>query len=393
MKGAIVVIAPLSENSAERYLKAAVELELDVYFIVSSRSNIRYNFDKLNCIFTEEITDTPVNLIELVSQIRDLRAIIAGGEFSVGAAEYLSNHFGLTASLGNDFRILRNKALMRLAFKTHGISQPEVFGVATSADETAEIAATKGIFPVISKPTDMAGSWYVSVNSSPEQVKLNSAPIFDYKFSRATLLPFEGACLIESFFDGQEYSADFVVFDHESHAIYINKKILSPLPNFNEVGHVCGVSLDENCFKKLKSDIDKIILAAEVLYGVLHVEFRVNDENEIAIIEVDCRLAGDYITNLVEQTYGVSLEKNLIQVNTGIAPDVSQRIISPSLIKFINKETRPVEVPAEVAHIIKKVSHDGFSHNSKLELSHISNRAGFEMWVVKEVSAADNILG
>lgn len=393
MKNAIIVIAPLSENSAERYLKAASELNLDVYFIVSSRSNISYNFDKINCIFAEEITDTPVNLIDSVSQIPGLRAIIAGGEFSVGAAEYLSHHFGLTASLGNDFRILRNKALMRAAFKKNGVSQPEVFGVATSAEEAAEVASRSGIFPVISKPTDMAGSWYVSVNSSPEQVKINSAPIFDYKFSRATLLPFEGACLIESFFEGQEYSAEVVVFNHESHAIYINKKILSPLPNFNEVGHICGVSLDDDCFKKLKSDIDKVILAAEVFCGVLHVEFRVNDKNDIAIIEVGCRLAGDYITNLVEQTYGVSLEKNMIQVKTGITPQVSQRLIAPSLIKFINKETRPVEVTAEEAHRIKKVSNDDFSHNPNLEPSHISNRAGFEIWVLKEISSAEKILG
>ncbi len=374
----IIILAPLSKNSLNRYLVAADRMRFSPYFIVSLRSNIDYGeVNNLNIYYTDEITNEPHNLIDYVGRIPNLYGLIAGGEFTVGAAEFLAKRMKLTTSLNGYFGVLRNKLLMREAFTEKNVDQPRVLGSASCRITLEELATRISKFPVISKPVDMAGSWFVSLNFSAVEIINNAGPIFDYKSAKATNLPFSGLCMLEEYFEGEEYSAEIIVYQGELLGFFVNKKILSPLPYFNEIGHVCGVKLSREVQNNLSSNIDSIIRASDANNTILHMEFRVASNGDIGVIEVGCRVAGDYISNLVELSYGLSLEEVMICLKANIKPEIH---INPqpriTAIRFITSSHQGL---LNKHLVIERMMNKDIQIDPNIEDTHISNRVGYDL--------------
>ena len=69
-----------------------------------------------------------------------------------------------------------------------------------------------------------------------------------------------------------------------------------------------------------------------------HTEVKIN-EHGVFIIEIACRLGGDYITSdLVPIATGVDMLSSLINISLGIAVDISPNNICYASIQFLNNK-------------------------------------------------------
>ena len=382
MKNKVVILCPLVLDYALRYIDAALALDLQPLFVLTSGA--AFDSDTLlgaEVLRIETLSNQPDELLKQLRQDNAICGIVAGGEFSVEAADYLALRLNLTRSMNGAADVLRNKHTMRQAFDQAGVNQPTLFGIAHSQDEARLLADLVQQYPIISKPVDMAGSWYVALNQDQAELLKNVEPIFSYRQSLATGIKFVGACLFEEFFLGDEYSAEVVVENGQLVEMYVNRKFLSATPAFDEIAHLCGVVLPPTLQEALTENVRRIILAAQVQSSILHVEFKRNNMDQLAIIEVGCRIAGDYISSLMELTHGVSLEKIMVALKTGLPlPCQRVQLVMQHGIRFLfEQELPPQRDSSNIVTVAQKLYMPPTKINTKLSSSHLWNRSGYEI--------------
>lgn len=382
----VAILYPLNETSLVRYVSAVEDLGFEPIIFIKKND---FSTGKFNtCIMDGDLTNAH-NIINYLNGLGNVVAIIAAGEFSVELADLVAKSMGLKQSMSKPARVLRNKYLMRKAFYENGVDQPQVIGLADNIEDLCKKSEAIQKFPVISKPVDMAGSWFVNINNSSFDIIKNGAPIFDYKVAKATGLAFECKCLLEEYFEGEEFSAEVIVENGEMKNYIINKKIISKLPYFNEVGHICGAKVSKETRRNLERNIQSVINAAGVLNSVLHIEFRVGSNNHLKVIEVGCRVAGDRISDLVEMQYGISLEKIMVELKTENHSDLSICDNGKTIgIRFIFKNSK--ELP-EYFECIDRHINKNARVRPDLERTHISNRLGYEIFRISESDIPEDV--
>ncbi|MEZ9657361.1 acetyl-CoA carboxylase biotin carboxylase subunit family protein [Vibrio splendidus] len=377
----IALLYPLNAESKKRYVQAIEKLGYEPIIVVGNNNAF---LEEKNRVVLNGDTENASRVAQVLRGVGDVCAVIAAGEFSVEMAEKVSDILLLKKSMKKPASILRNKAIMRTEFTRYGVEQPKVLGIAKDKIQLSQLADKVCNFPIISKPVDMAGSWFVAINHNRQSIIENGQPIFDYKSAKTTGLNFECQCLLESFFEGEEYSAEVIVHDGHIVKYIVNKKILSALPYFDEVGHICGVSLGMNVESTLLKNLHGIIAASGVTDSVIHVEFRVNNMGELNIIEAGCRVAGDRISELVQLKYDISLEEVMVRLKAGLKlPSFEQENDTIIGIRFLFLGT-PKLIDKAVCIVQDKMKE--FDRRENLQATHIANRLGYEIFTLSKES-------
>lgn len=107
--------------------------------------------------------------------------------------------------------------------------------------------------------------------------------------------------LMESHLEGQEFSCE--AFIHNGKIRFLN------ITEYVKLGHSNFVPASPTLEKwrpQIKENIEKIVDAFEVKYGILHPEFFVSPEGEIYFGEVANRIPGGHIFEHIERSYGFS---------------------------------------------------------------------------------------
>ena len=105
--------------------------------------------------------------------------------------------------------------------------------------------------------------------------------------------------VVEEYLSGLEYSVELFCIDNEPGVIGVTKKLLGPLPYFEEVGHVFPVPNevpDQSRAVQFGMDLIREVRPGS---GILHLEVRI-DNSGVRFIEVGMRLGGDFIPKLVQ---------------------------------------------------------------------------------------------
>jgi biotin carboxylase len=339
----LALIAPPNAEHLTRYLSGCGAAQVDAVVITPSKLLAAHCAQSgIDHVFVTELDKVPREAIEALKSVADLVGIVAAAEFAVEPAENIAIELGLSRSMAGNPAVLRNKHDMRLAFATAGVRQPRVEALARSPSELRAAISAGISYPAICKPVDMAGSWFVTLNHSADELLTNAMPVFECRRSNQTGLALAGHCVIEQFIGGSEFSAEIVVVDGAIEFVAVTKKTTSSPPYFDEIAHVCGVELPVGVHADLISNLRNVVIAAQVMCGVLHAEFKVF-EDKVYIIEVACRIPGDQITHLVELAYGVVLEHVLIRAKLGLPLEISDR--APPVrhgIRFLFEGDEPV---------------------------------------------------
>lgn len=383
----VLIVCPLTLSYAKRYIQAAQSAGINPVVVLVRKAKVLIaDLGNVDYIEIDSLSKQPLALLELVRSQWTISGVVAGSEFSVEATEYLARQLALPQSFSGDTAIFRDKHAMRTAFHKYGVDQPAVYGIAANARELAEIAESIPKFPVISKPVDMAGSWHVALNHSVEDIIRNATPIFAYTQSFATGLEFKATCLIEDYFEGDEFSAEVIVENSIIEDVFITRKFVSRPPSFDEIAHCVGVQLSESVHLRLMTNIRGVLNAAGVQNAILHVEFKTNATGEMIIIEVGCRVAGDFISDLVEMQHAINLEQRMVELKTRTSTTLSKKTkVGNFGIRFLfSDQKRPDLAPAKL--IRSETYNDGRTAEDALSKTHLSRRVGYEIVHTERVS-------
>jgi biotin carboxylase len=273
------------------------------------------------------------NLDALISRIGTLekRAKVAGiyssSEYFIEIAARLADLCGLPGVNHAAVSASRNKYLQRQYLQRAGISAPD-FRSATSTKEALDALGALSL-PVVVKPTFGTGSIGVQLCRNASDVFQHAETLLNRQVNeRGLAVP--RSILIEQYLVGPEYSVE----TFGKSVVGVTRKQISPEPYFVEVGHDFPGDLTPQQFDQVADTALRSLEAVGLNDGPAHVELRLTPTGP-AIIEINPRLAGGFIPELVRQAMGVNMIRETIRFAVGNTPDLQSRYERHSSIRFL----------------------------------------------------------
>ncbi len=206
--------------------------------------------------------------------------------------------------------LLRDKAMMKRKAQMSGI-RVGAFQEVENAQELRKffqrVNDAAGLIPgdqpepVHVKPLRAAGSVGHRFLKRPQQI---------------ATIPDDGYPLLaESHLGGQEFSVEAFVHDGRIHFMNINEYVRLGFTQLTPAGERL-----EEMRPQIRRQVEKLIRAFDIRYGVIHPEYFVDDEGELAFGEVANRVPGGNIFELIGRAYGFDPYQGLLLASD---PEVS----------------------------------------------------------------------
>jgi S-sulfo-L-cysteine synthase (3-phospho-L-serine-dependent) len=250
--------------------------------------------------------------------------VIAGvtttSEFFLPAVAVLARELGLPGNPAEVVRACRNKAAVRQILDEAGIAQPR-WATATSDQEADSALALTGL-PCVVKPVDDSGSSNVRVCRDRDEVLRAVQSVLAVRLNSRGQ-PTAGLALIEEYVSGPEFSVEMFSADGEAHCVGVTRKSVGPPPYRVETGHLHPAGLPAHEQAVLAETVREILKILGVRTGPTHTEVKAGPSGP-ALIEVNCRLAGGMIPELVRHARGIDLVEQQLRCAVGEVPDLSR---------------------------------------------------------------------
>ncbi|WP_216902503.1 ATP-grasp domain-containing protein [Nocardia alni] len=221
----------------------------------------------------------------------------------------------------------RDKATSRELFLDAGVPSAESVRVTTR--ETAAVVAARIGYPVVLKPSAHGGS--IGVIRVDEPAELPAAWVFTAEGAGGQG-PEGIGVLVEEYLDGPEISVECVTVDGRTTALAVTRKEVGFAPYFEETGH--SVTADDPLLPQVGPIAAAAVRALGVTQGVQHVELRLTVSGP-RIIEVNARIGGDMIGELVRLATGLDLVRIAADVARGVRPRLTGSARGCAAIRMI----------------------------------------------------------
>lgn len=297
--------------------------ELGVFSVVAD-----YDAQAPGFIYADEkllISSLDVESLLQYSQKEGIDGVLTTSDYPVNVVATIAKELGLCAMDIKTAEICTNKYLQRVLFSQCGIHAP-FFKLCECEEELNGLID----FPYIVKPIDSSASR--GVFKVYDDKELHDAFRQALKFSR------NAKVLIESFIEGREFSVETFTQDNVTNIIAVTEKsvIGEEYGAFVEDTHLEPADLTETEYMTICSEVRKAIEAIGLNNSPSHTEIKLNTKGAY-IIEIACRLGGDYITSdLVPLSTGVDMLGNLIKISLGKKIDVTPCWHKCSCVQFLN---------------------------------------------------------
>ena len=273
------------------------------------------------------VSSTDAERVLAVAKQENADALLTTSDYPVNVVAKVCQILGLPAMLPEVANICTNKYLQRKLFSDNGINAPKFYLLSDSVD----IASYKE-FPYIVKPIDSSASRGVKkVNDDSE---LAEAIKEAKKFSRT------GHVLIEQFIGGKEYSVETLTQSGETTIVNITEKLVigEEYGYFVEDTHIEPARINAEDRQLIEKEVKKVLTLIKADNCPSHTEVKFWNGNTY-IIEMACRLGGDYITSdLVPLSTGIDMLANLVRLSLGIPVERENTINKVSCIQFLNPD-------------------------------------------------------
>ena len=268
-----------------------------------------------------------------------LAGVTTSSDYFIAPAAVLASRMGLPGPHPNAVRACRDKHKQRLRLEAAGCGVPTFY--AANSVKAAIMMAEKLGYPAVVKPISGSGSVGVKLCRDVFEVMDHAEALLrQRKNERGLEVPH--TILIESVASGQEYSVETFC----KTVIGITQKYLGPLPDFVEIGHDHPAELPASTHEVIKHAALSALDALGLGWGPAHIEMRVSDD-VAKIIEVNPRLAGGYIPELVRLASGIDLISETVRLAAGRQPDLTRLSRQYACIRFIMAEEKGTLVSAE----------------------------------------------
>jgi biotin carboxylase len=268
-------------------------------------------------------------LLEACSRfkVHGLAGITSSSEYYVSTAAVLARRLRLPGPRPSAIRTCRNKLSMRMCLQQADIGIP-VFRQSGSIKGAISAACEIG-FPVVLKPREETGSIGVRMCANVDEVASHARDLLRQRDNQRGL-PMPRRILIEELVTGSEYSVE----TFGTTIIGITEKHLGRLPRFVEIGHDFPAVLPKAVESKVRETVGRAREALRLDWGPAHFELRISPDGP-KIIEVNPRLAGGYIPELVRLATGIDLIRETIRIATGQRADLAGSCCQFASIRFL----------------------------------------------------------
>lgn len=264
---------------------------------------------------------TLIKVCQELAASKKVAAIYSTSEYFIETAASLAYRFDLPGQNPSAVTVCRDKVQQIKQLSKNNVSVPE-FAVAHDIEE-AVAAACAIEFPVVLKPIGGSGSVGVRRCDTPEEVI----------YQAQTLLAMSShEILIEGLIDGPQFSVESFIIDGES-AFFTTRNYIGDAPHFVETGHDYPTDLS---LEIRESIVDTALQALTVLglqWGPAHTEIRWAIDGPV-IIEVNPRLAGGMIPELIRYAQGIDLIEACIRLLVGQYPQMLKTSQDYASIRF-----------------------------------------------------------
>ncbi|MEU5900337.1 ATP-grasp domain-containing protein [Streptomyces venezuelae] len=283
----------------------------------------------------------------VVSDLHDLAAVTAAAdalaerwnvagvlthdEFLLLPAARLAEHLGLPGNSPTAVAAARDKATTRQLLAAADVPSAASTWVHSIA-AAASAAERLGGFPVVLKPSSSAGGMGVIKVSSYTDL----SPAWEVATSGAAHQGPEGqdgGVLLEEFLDGPEISVETVTAHGTTTVAALTHKSVGFAPYFMETGHLVD-GHSESLIPAVTPITEAALRAVGITHGVSHVEIKLTPHGP-RIVEVNARLAGDRIGQLVRMATGIDLAAAAADLAMGIEPQVTPLRASAAAIGMV----------------------------------------------------------
>jgi len=248
--------------------------------------------------------------------------ITSSSEYFVATAAALAARLGLPGPDPDAVRAARDKSLQRRVLAAGGIASP-AFRAVSSPFQAAAAAREIG-FPVVLKPVDGSGSVGVRSCADADETEAHAAALLAAGGENARVL-------VEAFVAGDEFSVEMF----SGRVVGITRKHLGEPPCFVEAGHDYPADLPADIAAALA---DAATRGTELLglgWGPLHWELRIDREGRAVPMEVNPRLAGGFIPELVRHAQGIDLIRETLRLVVGREPGLVAERRQHASIRFL----------------------------------------------------------
>ncbi|MER6367208.1 ATP-grasp domain-containing protein [Streptomyces mirabilis] len=245
-----------------------------------------------------------------------IAGVLTFNEYLLMTTARVAEHLQLPGNTPTAVASARDKATSRQLFAASDVPSAASTWVHSLA-AAASAAERVGGYPVVLKPAAHAGSiGVVRVDSITDLPAL-----WDIASAGAAHQGPEGqGILLEEFLDGPEVSVETVTENGVTTAVAVTHKAVGFEPYFMERAHLVITG------DPLLDDITPIAAAAlravGITHGVSHVEIKLTASGP-RLIEVNARLGGDRIGQLVRHAMGVDLAAAAADLAIGRTPDLT----------------------------------------------------------------------
>ncbi|MGX9890864.1 ATP-grasp domain-containing protein [Streptomyces sp. NPDC002276] len=260
-----------------------------------------------------------------------IAGVTSSSEYYVAVAAATARALDLPGPDVDAVRDCRDKARQRRLLSEGGVAVPAHERVG-GADE-ARAAAERIGCPVVLKPVQGSGSLGVRLCADGDEVAAHAAGLTAATTNeRGVAVP--RYVLVEEYLRGDEYSVE--VFGHT--AVVVVAKRLGPLPDFVELGHDVPAALPEVDAAALREQAVRAVKALGLGWGAAHVELRM-EGGDVRVVEVNPRLAGGMIPELVRHVLGIDLVDGQVCAAVGADPALAPRAVPrTAAIRFLTAD-------------------------------------------------------
>jgi biotin carboxylase len=253
----------------------------------------------------------------------EVAGITSSSEYFIATAAALAARFGLAGPDAASVRAARDKSRQREVLAAGGVPTP-AFRVAASAASAADAAREIGV-PVVVKPVGGSGSVGVRACATPAEASAHADALLAQAAS-----PAERRVLVEAMVVGPEFSVE--VFS--GRVVGITRKHLGEPPFFVESGHDYPAPVSGGVAATLEDTVRRATSLLGLGWGPLHWELRVQDGLAYPI-EVNPRLAGGFIPELVRHAQGIDLIRETLRLVVGETPELEAARHRHASIRFL----------------------------------------------------------
>lgn len=244
---------------------------------------------------------------------QELAGITTTSDFYVPVVARLADWLGLPGNPPQAMADSRNKARVREVLDAAGVDQPR-FAAVRSVAEAAAALERVGL-PCVVKPADDSGSNDVLLCRTREEVLAHAEHVLSVELN-VRGLPTARTALLEEYVEGPEYSVEMFGDGGAQVCVGITAKTVSDGPYFVEQRHLFPAPLADADAAALRGTVDAALTALGVELGATHTEVKLSARGPL-IVEVNARLAGGMIPELIRLATGVDLLEQQLRAACG----------------------------------------------------------------------------